>query len=85
MNFVGRKVNSVKMHAPIFIVGSGELPQTLVKNSASGKMSTLDMTFVENGVFVKINGTEALVPFGQIQVLVFAPEEKPAVSLAKVK
>lgn len=77
-----RIVTYAKLHGgDAFIPGMGNVGSTL---PPTNKAWDLKMYYTPDGLKLSVSGgkIEAMVPLANIQLVVFAPEDKPAVKLA---
>ncbi len=72
-----RLVKYAKFHQGLFIPGFGTIGDTLPSASKSLK---LVMTYSADGLYVSVNGHEALVPPANVALVVFSPEAAKAVA-----
>lgn len=75
---LNRTVKYVKFHQGIFVPGFGTVGDTL---PSSSKTINLTMTHLEEGLFLKLNSTEVLVPWANVVLAVYNPEDKPKVTV----
>lgn len=83
MELLGRKIKYVKLHGgDAFIPGIGGLGSTLPPQN---KALNMVMTHTREGVHVNVlNGkSEAIIPWANIQLAAYLPEEKLAVVAPK--
>lgn len=68
---LGRTVSLARLHTPIHIPGVGQFGPLLQKEGL--KLGDLEMTLLDNGLFLTVGGKEAFIPLTQIQVLELVP------------
>lgn len=81
---MNREIKYLRTHGSLYIPGVGETGNVLPRQN---KRDTLSMNSCVEGAHVNLNGTEFLIPWGNIQLAVLEPqkaEQKPAPAV-KVK
>jgi len=70
---MSRQISYVKLHNTTFIPGIGAISDTL---PSASKTLHLEMYEGAHGVELKVNGSEALIPWPMVQIVKFVPQAK---------
>lgn len=70
---LGRRIVYAKLHETVHLPNTGNLSDTL---PPSMKQFDLKMFHTNEGLFLQVNGVEAVVPWANVKIAQYAPEEK---------